>query len=70
MNKLILDTRIYKENYIMDAVKSYSDIVEIKVKFNSKNNKGVLQFQCSYDKTLLFQDEFCNYLIAVIAKAV
>ena len=70
MNKLILDTRIYKKSYIMDAINAYSGVTEIEVEFDIEKHKGILQFKCSEDKRGLFQDEFCNYLIALIAIAV
>ena len=68
MDILILNTRIYKKSYIMDAINAYSEIIEIEVEFNLEKNKGQLRFKCSYDKDDLFKNEFCNYLIALIAK--
>lgn len=70
MDKLILDTRIYKKSYIMDAINAYSGVTEIEVEFDIEKNKGILQFKCPEDKRILFQDEFCNYLISIIATAV
>jgi len=67
MNELIIDTRIYNESYIMVAINAYSGVTKIESKFDIEKNKGILQFKCSDDKRGLFQDEFCNYLIAVIA---
>ncbi|MPQ31321.1 hypothetical protein E4V42_07710 [Clostridium estertheticum] len=70
MNELIIDTRIYKKAYVMIAINAYSGITKIESQFDIEKNKGILQFKCPDDKYELFRDEFCNYLIAVIATAV
>lgn len=63
-----LNLDIYPLKYIEQAIHDYSSITKISCYID--NNMAVLNFKCDLDKLEIVENEFCNYVIALIGRVV
>lgn len=67
MYTLEIDKRIYPLGIIQKAVDDYLSIAIILINSKSNSNQVILEFQNFTINFLELKDEFCNYLIELIA---
>lgn len=67
MNEMVLDESIYPLEIIKKAIEDYSKIVRVDLSSSQDTNKVFLQFGDSDIEFTKIKDEFCNYLIRLIA---
>lgn len=67
MNCIGFDDRIYEIKFIMQAIEDYNNIASISYIFNESNHIITLTFKEFTLDFELIKNEFCNYLIELIA---
>jgi len=62
--KIILDQSIYPINVILQGIKDYAQVAEIRI-VDQVGEKIHCEVICEEDNFRLIKNEYCNYLIAL-----